>query len=349
MWFAPRARLSALAQLCRRLAIALEAGLDIRRVMARESQRQAPRAQRQAIEHVASGVASGSTLGDALAESGDYFPPLFHELVQMGEATGKTAEVFRHLAEHYDHQLRLRQTFLASLTWPAVQLVAALGVVGMVIWLTGVIAPASAGGPIDILGFGLVGTRGLVIYLCVIATLAVTLATLVIAASRGAFWVAPVERLTLLIPMLGKSLRTLALARFAWTLQLTLDTGMELGKALTLAFRGTRLAEFQELAPTVANDVRRGLDVHDALSATEAFPPEFLDAIDVGERSGRLPETMVIISKQYQQRAQQALAVLTTLAGFAVWALVALLIILLIVRVFMFYLGTIQDALADTY
>ena len=75
------------------------------------------------------------------------------------------------------------------------------------------------------------------------------------------------------------------------------------------------------------------------------FPREFLDACDVGERSGRLPETLNHLSRQYEEKARHRMAAVAVVAGFAVWGLVAMFIIAMIFRIFSFYLDTINDLL----
>jgi type II secretory pathway component PulF len=128
-------------------------------------------------------------------------------------------------------------------------------------------------------------------------------------------------------------------------MHLTFEAGMDLLPALPLCLRSTRNARYTDHINEVLTAVRSGEEISEAFAETRAFPRDFLDSLEVGERSGRLPETMAILSGQYQDQAQRALAALTVLAGFAVWGLVAILIIVLIFRLASFYLGTINDAL----
>jgi type IV pilus assembly protein PilC len=140
-------------------------------------------------------------------------------------------------------------------------------------------------------------------------------------------------------------MRTLALSRLAWTLHLTLDVGMDLRRAVPLALRSSRDAQLSAASEAIVYDVGRGRELTEAMADTGVFPRDFLDVIEVGERSGRLPEQLGVLSNQYQDHARRALATITVFAGFGVWLLVAALIILLIFRIFSFYLGTINDAL----
>jgi type II secretory pathway component PulF len=335
-----------LANLCRRLATALESGVDARRVFAREATGGASGRMRHELEQVSRAVAQGESLNDALALTGDYFPPLFLEMVLVGEQTGHTAEVFKHLAEHYENQVKLRRTFLASVTMPMIQLTAALGIVGILIWIMGMIGVKDlTGKPVDMLGFGLMGTRGLLIYVGILATVAIVLYLTWQAMRRGMFWTRPLQYLILRVPVLGRALEVLALARLAWSLHLTFGTGMDTLKALPLCLRSMQNARYTDRIDEVVRNIRQGQEVSEVLAATGAFPPDFLDALEVGERSGRLPETMALLSEQYTDQAQRAMATLTVVAGFLVWAMVAALIVLLIFRIFNWYLGNINAAL----
>lgn len=345
MIFSARIGQRDLAGLCLRLATALESGVETRRVFTRESAGRAPAALRAQLEVVRQAVSRGYSLQDALALTGDYFPPFFHEMVAVGEQTGHAAETFRHLAEHYDHQVRLRRAFLQSITWPMVQLAAALGIVGILIVVMGFINDRNAREPIDILGLGLIGTAGLVKYAAILAAIALVLLVIYEATRRGMFWTGPIQRAMLHIPMLGPALRTLALARLAWSLQLTYGVGMDLQRALDQSLRSTQNRFYTDHCEQVVRCVRQGQPIAESLAGTGVFPAEFLDAIEVGETSGRLSETMATLASQYQDRAQRALENLGVVAGFAVWAAVAALIAVLIFRIFGFYIGQIEKLL----
>src|SRR6185295_5362454 len=143
---------------------------------------------------------------------------------------------------------------------------------------------------------------------------------------------------------LGKAIETLALARLAWTLHLTMNAGMDLIRSLTLALGGTHNARFTAALPQVLASVRSGHSLHVSFASTGAFPHDFLEAVEVGEESGRLVETLGVLSNRYQDEARSAMQVMTSVAGFAVWAMVAIMIAMLIFRLFSSYIGVINDA-----
>ncbi|MHC4181194.1 MAG: type II secretion system F family protein [Planctomycetota bacterium] len=340
MLLSPRIKIGQLAGLCRRLATALGAGIDVRRAWAREADRASGWAARGRFRIVSEAVHRGESMSEALAATGNFFPPLLRELVEVGEKAGHLSEVFARLAEHYEGRLKLRLIFLGAIAWPLIQLAAAVLLIGFLIWFMG-----DFGGGADPLRFGLVGIPGLVKYVAFLATVGVLFVFILQAARRGLAWTRPIQRVVLRLPVLGKALQTVALARLAWALHLALNTEMEVRRALRLSLRSSGNALFTDRISVIEAEIGAGNSIHEAFLAAGCFPADFLDAIAVGEQSGRLVESMGRISGLYQDQARAALAVLTTLASFAVWALIAAILVFLIFRLASFVFGIYDEVL----
>jgi type II secretory pathway component PulF len=345
--FSPRISLQNLAQLSRRLAIALASGIEVRRVVEREASNTLAPVLRAKLREIQTAVAKGDTVTEGLARTGDYFPPLLAEMVEVGEHTGHLAEVFRRLADHYEEQMRLRRLFLSSIAWPVIQLVLAIVVIGIMILVLGAISSMRPGQTTDILGLGLIGPSGFAIYCMFIATAAGGLFLVYQAARRGLAWTEPVQKIVLQLPGAGAPLRTISLAQMAWTMELTLDSGMDLLKAMALSLRSTHNAFYTQHTDQVLRALRSGREIHEVLGDTGAFPFEFLASVEVGERSGRLPEAMKSLSTEYHERARHAVQTLTVLAGWGVWVLVVIMIVGMIFRIamqtFVPYVQTINE------
>ena len=341
--FAPRIRTKPLAELCRRSGMALEAGIDARTVWAREAERARGAMQRKLLS-VSQTVNAGGSLADALAATGDFFPTLLREMVEVGEQSGHLDAVLTQLAEHYQDQVNLRRSFLAAIAWPVTQLVLSLLVVGLLIWIMGVLRDVTGSKDLDILGFGLVGNRGLAIYVGFLAGVGLVLMLGVRAIGRGVVWTRPIQRLALQLPAIGKPLRTIALSRLAWSMHLTMNAGMDVRRALRLSLRSTRNARYTDQIPAIDAEIAAGNSIHEAFCRAGGYPVEFLDTLAVGEQSGKIVESMALLSRQYREQARAALAALTIIAGWAVWLLIAAIIIGLIFRLFFFYLGALQGA-----
>ncbi|MEK6249469.1 MAG: hypothetical protein N2C12_14905, partial [Planctomycetales bacterium] len=78
-----------LSGLCLRVGLALESGIEERKIWFREVQR-ASGSLGTALQRVQESIEAGNSVSEGAALSGRYFPPLFQELVLMGEQTGKS-------------------------------------------------------------------------------------------------------------------------------------------------------------------------------------------------------------------------------------------------------------------
>jgi type IV pilus assembly protein PilC len=338
----PRIATKDLASLSRRLGTALGAGVDIRNVWTRES-KNAHGSARRVYSDIRDAVAKGSSVSEALDHSGNYFPEMFRELVRVGEESGQLAEVFRQLADNYEHQLQMRRNFLGAIAWPMFELIFALGVVGIVIYVMGAVPQLRKSG-VDLIGFGLRGGSGLLVYATTLGLIAGGLFFVYRATTRGALWVSPVQRVLMRVPKLGSALETFSLARMTWAMHVTLNTGMDTRKALALSLASTKNVLYTQHTDNVMRSIRAGRDIHDTLSETGAFPHAFLDAVEVGEQSGMLAETMANMSNLYQEEARMAMRVIAAVMGFLVFVLVAVIIIFFIIRIANAYLGILNEA-----
>lgn len=347
MIFSSQASHGELAGLCRRVATSLEAGLPLRQVFSRETSTHVSHKLRGHLDGIYQSLQQGSTLCDAFRQTGDYFPPLLHEMLAVGEETGRLPNVLRHMADHYENQVRMRREFLAIIAWPMIQLTAAVVVVGVGIWILGMIASSTSSKPLDMFGLGLSGTSGMLIWFTCVGAMVVGVGLAIRAARRGLTWMRPLRKGVLMIPVVGRSLETLALGRLSWSLQLTLDAGMDVLRAVPLALRSTDHVPYTDQVEPIVRDLRAGMEIHQAMGSTGVFRHEFLDAIQVGEESGRLPEQLAVLARQYGEQARLAMAVLSRMAGFGVWVLVAGMIVMAILRVAMVYIGMINGFAKD--
>ncbi len=343
MILACRIRTTQLAALCRRLALALEAGVDLRSVWTGEAERARGPARRH-YETIRRAVGQGRSVSEALEQTAGFFPGLFCELIRVGEQTGYQPEVFARLADHYTHRLEMRRRFVAAVAWPLFELAVALVVVGLLIMAPALIEKLTGHPGLDILGFGLVGVRGLTIYLGTLAALAAVVGLVAALGRRGWFWTRAVQRLVRCMPFVGTALRTLSISRLVWTMHVTLEAGMELRRALRLSLRSTQDTLLSDHIPKVDAIVAAGQTIHEAFCAAGGYPQDFLDTLAVGEQSGKLSEALGMLSTQYEELARCALGRLSSVASRLVWALIAAFIVVLIFRIFSFYVNAIYQA-----
>ncbi|MDR0610427.1 MAG: type II secretion system F family protein [Planctomycetaceae bacterium] len=331
-----------LSGFCRRVGISVNAGLNLIDAVKREASRQR---HSKLWQSVAVSLENGYSLAESLRPFKKQLGEMFTALIEVGEESGHLGEMLTDLADYYDQMIQIRRDFLKSLTLPITELIVAIIIVGIMILVLGVIEQLT-GQRVDLLGWGLVGITGFVryvIFLAVTGSLGVFLYRFLkgnIQRSR------PVHYVLLRIPKIGRMLKTLALMRLTWGLHLTMRTGMDVSRALTLSFQGSGFAPICDQLPVILDTVENGGTLADAFQAAEYLDDDLLSSVDSGEQSGNLPELMHKLTDQYFQESLLNLKILSVSGGFAVYGCIAVCIIFIIFRLFSFYIGIINEAVS---
>ena len=336
-----RIRTRTMTQMFRRVGQSLRAGVDARRIWGQEAERGSPGHRRQ-IGEINRRIQGGDTVAEAVESTNGYFPPLAKALIDVGEQSGKLDAVLLRLADHYDHVLAMRRTFLVSIAWPAIQAGAAVLIIGFLIWILGVLEA-----PVKILG--LAGASGAAIFFLAVGAIVGLFALLVMSITRG--WVATARITPLLtrVPGLGVFMVTSALSRFSWSLSMALDAGIDVRRSMRLALRSTQNLRYTSHVEEIDAKILRGDEMHEALRATHAFPDDFLDALEAAELSGTQSESLSRLADDYQERAIAASRVLTIVAGFVTYGLVMVVLAAVVISLFKsLYFDPLYDALEQT-
>ena len=327
-----------LAEILGRMALSLAAGIGVRRAWKGEVER-VPRRWRGAMETVGQALGAGESLAEAMALAGETFPPLIRGMVSVGDRTGHEAETLRELARMLDQVVRTRRAFVRGLVWPGFQLAIAILVIGFLIWVAGGIRDEQ-NKPIDILGFGLVGSAGLAAYLSIVAFLAI--AGVVAGRLAVASWRRSgiVRRVVSPLPVIGSAARAAEAAAWCRAASLASAAGLDAG---TLDRLGATVAPGIPLdADRVERRLREGATLADTLRESGGFPPALIEGVIAGELTGNTAEVLDRLARDYDEEARQRFEASAQVAGFVVWGLVAALIALVIFRIFSFYVGAIQ-------
>lgn len=338
-----RLGIRALRQLCLRVGNGLRAGVDIRRVWQMEEDYAWPR-WRESIRIVRRHVESGQTLTSGLEAAG-IFPPLVVQLAAVGEQTGKLDEVFLRLGEHYGQLESLRRTFWLGIAWPLFELGVAILVIAVVIWISGWLSAGASGQPVDVLGWGLVGTRGVLIWVLLCGAAAGAIALFVQAVRRG--WLGPQPVIAAMrVPLLGRAMEALALSRITWALALALDSGIDAIRAVQLAILSAHNPYYASGLPQMLAALRANRPFHESFAAAGLFPPQFLQELEAAEIAGTTTESLHRLAREYEDRARSAMWMLTGVATVAVVATIfAVLIFAIFSLFFRVYFTPIREAL----
>src|SRR5437588_3231099 len=147
----------------------------------------------------------------------------------------------------------------------------------------------------------------------------VVLVLLIAAAFGFRYWVrtpkgrARYDRWILRLPVFGKLLQKIAVARFSRTLSTLLKSGIGLLPSLDIVKNIVDNRVLFEATEAAREAIREGQSIAPPLKKSGIFPPLMIHMIAVGERSGRLEEMLFKTAEVYESEVDTTISTLTTL------------------------------------
>jgi len=314
--------LPALVAWCRVLKHSLGAGLDPIKIF-RQQAKSGPRALRGMAQEIADNLGKGESLEDALEPHRKRFPPLFVELVAVGEQSGRLEDTFSELADYYETTLKVQRDFRSQMAYPAIQFVAAVLIISGLIFVFSILSPGK-----DATGMGLTGAVGAFLFMGVMFGFVGGLLLMFKLSAENVQWRAKMEGAMLWLPGWGPALLNFALHRFCIALRMTTEAAMRAEKVMHYSFRATANNAFMRGEERAIAVAKKGAEVHEALEASGApFPEDFRHMVVVAEESGEMSEVMERLARNYREEGARRLKDAAQYTGWAMYGFVAIMII----------------------
>jgi len=122
-----------------------------------------------------------------------------------------------------------------------------------------------------------------------------------------------VDQVLLKLPILGKILLKIAIARFSRTLSTLLSSGVPILQALDITARTAGNTVIEEAILKIREGVERGESFVEPLRAAEVFPNMVAQMVGIGEQTGALDGMLGKIADFYESEVDAAIANLLTL------------------------------------
>jgi general secretion pathway protein F len=301
----------------RQLAVLVGAGVPLIESLTALVEQVDHEGMKRVIGDVKQRVNEGSSLADALAAHPKVFSGLYANMVRAGESSGALDVVLLRLADFTESQARLRSKIIGSLTYPAVMVLVGVVILGVLFTVvipkitkifeeTKVDLPWTTRGLIAFTTFvhdwwwALALAFGLFLY---------GLARWVRTEAGRRVW----DRRILTLPIFGKLIRQIAIARFTRTLATLLKSGVPLLTSMDIVKNivgNVRLAKVIEEART---SIQEGESIAAPLKRSGEFPPIVYHMVAIGEKSGELEEMLNSVASAYESQVETKIGALTSL------------------------------------
>ncbi len=328
---------------CRELALMLKSGVGLVESLKALAEQTGKSVFRGQIVEVSADVEGGVYFSEALARFPKVFSNFFINIIKAGEASGRLSESLSYLAQHLEREYNLINKIKSGMTYPAFILVVFLGIGGLGIFMVlpsfkETLSSLDVELPfltLAVLGFGdivrvwwwafLIGT-----------ILIIVLAWRYFKTDEGR---EIMGRIALRIPILGKTLRRIYLTRFTENLSTLILAGLPITQALDIVSGTTGNKTYQAIIMEAQEGVRRGELMSSVL---EKYPKDMpglvTQMIKVGERTGRLDESLMNVANFYETEVNRNIDALVDIIEpvliVVLGGLVAVLMISIIVPVY---------------
>ena len=261
-------------------------------------------------------VNEGSALADAISSTGK-FDTLYISMVRSGEASGALGTVLNRVADYLEDQVRLASKLTSIFVYPAVLLGFAMLVVAM---LVTVVLPQitnlllSLGQELPFYTRMVIGASDFARAWWWAILGVMVLAVIGFRAFRNTeSGRVIVDRAILRLPLLGRVVRVVAIARFSRTLSSLLSSGVGIIQSLDISRHVARNSVIEEAISDARASVLEGASLAQPLRASGEFPPMVITMVEVGERAGDLEAMLAKVAQTYDEQVETTVTRLTSL------------------------------------
>ncbi len=305
------------ASLIREIATAAQAGLTVMQALKTVGRQGRSPAQRDMINHLVSELEQGRSLAEAAKTWGRPFDDLTVGLIRAGEASGRLEEVLDQTALLLDRDVEMRRSLMAATLYPAILLgliSLAVGVVVTVIVpkilepLEGQMSASDLPMPTRVVQ-GVADFAGAYWWAVIAAIVLIVLGVRKVYATPGPRLA--VDSFALKIPVFGRLIRDVAVARFTRTLATLVSAGLPVLSSLSItrATLGNRALE--SAIDEVCAEVAGGATIAEPMERVGFFPPLLVQIIGVGERSGKLDSMLRQAAGAFERRTESTIKLFT--------------------------------------
>lgn len=281
-----------LSLITRQFAILLNSSLSVEQALNALIDQLENQEQKTIMMGVRSEVLTGRSLATSMRMFPKIFPAVYCSLIHAGEQSGSLAKVMTKLADYSDKTRELTSKIMMALLYPIiVSIVAIVMIVALLVYVVPQVIKVfeSSKQELPILTKILIATsNGLRSYgWIIILALVITVVTFIRLLKSHEFKL-KFHRQLLSLPIAGKLLVNIDVARFTHTLAMLLTSGVPMIQALEAGRDTLSNYMLKDAVNKALRLVKEGVPLATALAKQTAFPPIVIHLIASGEKSGTL-------------------------------------------------------------
>ena len=310
----------ALKLLCSQLAIELKAGLPLVSSLRLMSENEQDKKLKRILSEVADDVHAGNPLADSFAARGPGLPRTFIETVRAGEESGKLDETFERLHKYYENSDAVGSKVASALSYPIILISVAVVVIGIImIFAVPVFEKSFAdmGNELPMPTRVLIAlSHFMVNNIVLLIALGAALALVLFFYGKSDQGRHAYARLALTFPGISIVNKMNGASQFSATITSSSNMSKEdIEKAVTGVIEGNRLSA--------------------GISQSPWFPDLLKEMVTVGEETGRLEDTLNVISDYYVKEVDTAVKKALDILNPIITITLALMVVFILLSVYL--------------
>ena len=314
----------------RQLSVMLAAGLPIMRCLKILAEQTSNSGLKNAALRIQEDIETGLPLWEACGRHSKIFSRVYISMLKAGETGGVLEIVLDKLSYHLEKEQEFHSKLKSASIYPLFLSILAVLVLVLIITLiiprfvsifqsSGVQLPLPTRLLIGVSTF--LKTGGLFIVIGMLGLL--YLIKMIKGTVRGRFIY---DSILLHLPLLGRSISQIAVARFARTVGILIKSGINVLQALEVVEDTVGNAVIGRAISGACSSIKEGESITSPLRRTGVFEPMVTQMIAVGEETGRLDEMLIHLSDYYEGEIIHTLDTLITIIEPLLIFLVALVV-----------------------
>jgi general secretion pathway protein F len=343
-----RVKLLELSEVTRQLSTLVRSGIPIVEAVGAVAEQLENPLLKKVLSEVKRSVSEGSTLAQAMRKHPKVFSDMYVNMVGSGETSGTLDVVFERLASVTESQVRLRSKLTSALMYPAIMVFLGFGIV--LLMMVFVIPQMRdlfdrMGADLPFLTRSLIWASDLVaggwfFFILFFIAFGIWFSRWKKSENGRPVW----DAATLKMPIFGKLLKEMAVARFARTLGTLMNAGVPILNALGIVQSVVGNHVFATVVDAARDAVKEGKPIGDALRRSGHFPPMVCHMISVGEKSGQIEDMLGNVADSYELQIEQKVTRLTAVLEPVMIVIMGLVVGLMVFAIIMPMLEINQHA-----
>jgi type IV pilus assembly protein PilC len=292
----------------RQLSTLQDAGLPILRSLKILENQSKPGVLKNSLMDVIDDIESGSTLSEAMSKHPKAFDRLYCNMVKAGEAGGALEVILQRLADFKERSQTLKRRVKGAMVYPIVVILVATCIVGFILYFIipkfktifldfGVDLP-------DITVWLLTASDFIInkFWVVIVTPIVIWLTIKLLYRNRTGAYI--LDRLWLMIPVMGTIIEKSTVARTMRTLGTLVQSGVPILDALNIVKDTAENAVFERAFARIYDSIREGETIAQPLRESRIVDDIVVNMIDVGEETGDLDTMLNKIADNYEEEVE---------------------------------------------